>query len=159
MRSCIYCGKELKEGEQCDCPQSAAHRKAKAEKDRRCSKRHKKPAQLMIIPVLTERTAHTGQVTQKKESKIKHAWDRHKNETACQVQQYECKKLFCKFIRRYKKVYTLTCGYDNESDRYRKGRSDCNIGGDGSGNQPVRLLYYEQCAQRAVCTSGIAFGV
>lgn len=27
MRSCIYCGKELKPGEVCDCPQSAARRK------------------------------------------------------------------------------------------------------------------------------------
>lgn len=30
MRSCIYCGKDLKDGEVCDCPQSVARRKSKS---------------------------------------------------------------------------------------------------------------------------------
>ncbi len=93
MRSCIYCGKELKEGEQCDCPQSAAHRKAKAEKTADAQSGTKAgTANDNSGFDGTNGTYRTGYT--KKESKIKHAWDRHKMKQRVKCNNTNAKSFF-----------------------------------------------------------------
>ena len=77
MRSCIYCGKELKDGEVCDCPQSAAHRRAKETEAKKAeSGTDTSGKDYKYNPNYNSSSYQTGYT--KKESKFTQAWNRFK---------------------------------------------------------------------------------
>lgn len=77
MRSCIYCGKELKDGEVCDCPQSAAHRRAKETEAKKAeSGTDTSGEDYKYNPNYNSSSYQTGYT--KKESKFTQAWNRFK---------------------------------------------------------------------------------
>lgn len=75
MRSCIYCGRELEKGEVCSCPTSVARRNAR-DNAVKAEKADKKSEKNSYNPNYNRDTYTTGYT--KKESKLKHAWERHK---------------------------------------------------------------------------------
>lgn len=83
MRSCIYCGRELEKGEVCNCAQSTARRQAKANENNSNTNSDKTYEanntgyENTHYGGTSYRTGYT-----RRESKLKHAWERFKMKRA-----------------------------------------------------------------------------
>lgn len=82
MRSCIYCGRDLNQGEVCNCPQAVARRNAKQDSDTN--------SQSTAYNQNNQNTYHTGYTAQ--QSRAKHSWEKHKAKSQARKKAYKAKK-------------------------------------------------------------------
>ena len=82
MRSCIYCGRELNQGEVCNCPQAVARRNSKQGSDT--------SNQSTAYNQNKQNTYHTGYTA--KQSRAKHSWEKQKPKAQARKNAYKARK-------------------------------------------------------------------